>query len=382
MPLSRRAFLLSTAAVPMLGMPPLGAAAEAIPAAVIGHTGRGDFGHGLDGIFAGREGIVLVAVADPDDAGRERARARTGALRAYADYRELLARERPKLVSVAMRHADQHRDIVEACLKAGAHVYLEKPLARSAAESDAMLALAVRLGLKLAVAHTMRMAPAVVRLREAVQGGRLGEVREIRAFGKQDSRAGGEDMMVLGTHLFDLCRLWVGDPIWVSGRVLLGGRAVVVGDRRRVKDDVGWVAGDQVFASFGFPGGVHGTFTSDAKLRESTGHWGLEIHGTRAVARLMCDLNPTALVREAGTWKTSGRTDSWETLASDASRDQATHNDAPVTDWLAAIREGREPECSARNAAWAVEMAMGVYGSALTGRTLSFPLEERKHPLE
>jgi hypothetical protein len=38
-------------------------------------------------------------------------------------------------------------------------------------------------------------------------------------------------------------------------------------------------------------------------------------------------------------------------------------------------------ECSGRNGAWAVEMVMGVYQAALTGRRLTFPLAARRHPL-
>jgi hypothetical protein len=57
------------------------------------------------------------------------------------------------------------------------------------------------------------------------------------------------------------------------------------------------------------------------------------------------------------------------------------HNHGPVGDWLDAIAHQREPECSGRNGAWAVEMAMGVYQATLTGRRVSFPLAERGHPL-
>ncbi len=384
-PRSRRVFLAS-AALPLLlasrdARSAAGTDTAPLTAAVIGHTGRGDYGHGLDMIFAGRPGVSLLAVADPEEAGRRAAMKRSGAPRSYADYRELLEKERPRLVSVAMRHADQHRDIVVDCLNAGAHVYLEKPIGRTAAEADDMLRLAVAQKLQVAVAHTMRMAPSVVRLRAALRDGRLGDLREIRAFGKQDARAGGEDMMVLGTHLFDLCRALAGDPEWVSGRVLVGGRAARVDDRRRVKDDVGWVAGNQVFATFGFGRGVHATFTSDGALREVTGRWGLEVHGTKATARILCDINPAVLIRDTGAWAPTGREDRWVTLASDIARDESTHNHGPVSDWLEAIRAAREPECSARNAAWAVEMAMGVYASSLSGRTLPFPLTERGHPL-
>jgi predicted dehydrogenase len=191
-----------------------------LKAAVIGHTGRGDYGHGMDGIFQNREGIEVVAVADPNAEGRARIAAKIGAPRQYADYRELLAKERPRLISVAMRHADLHHDVIHAALNSGAHVYCEKPFTTTSAEADELLRVAANHGLKIAVAHTMRMMPVATRLKQALREGLIGELVEMRAFGKQDARVGGEDMMVLGSHLFDLMRMFAGDPLSCSARVL------------------------------------------------------------------------------------------------------------------------------------------------------------------
>src|SRR4030095_14923837 len=47
-------------------------------AAIIGHTGRGNFGHGLDQAFYGLPNVETVAVADPDEARRPRAQGRRG----------------------------------------------------------------------------------------------------------------------------------------------------------------------------------------------------------------------------------------------------------------------------------------------------------------
>src|SRR6187402_2705 len=66
-------------------------------AVVIGHTGRGDYGHGLDKVFTGRPGVELVALADPDEAGRKKTAAALGLTKQYADYREMLAKEKPAL---------------------------------------------------------------------------------------------------------------------------------------------------------------------------------------------------------------------------------------------------------------------------------------------
>ncbi len=46
-----------------------------------------------------------------------------------------------------------------------------------------------------------------------------------------------------------------------------------------------------------------------------------------------------------------------------------------------AIVKNRQPECSGRNGAWAVEMTLAVYHAALSGKRVSFPLTVRTHPL-
>lgn len=351
-------------------------------AAVIGHSGRGEYGHGLEEIFRNRPGIETVALADPDEKGRNRTGQAIEAARTYADYRELLRVEKPDLVSVCMRHADQHHAVCRAALEVGAHVYCEKPFVRFPAEADEVLKLAAALDRKVAVAHTMRMAPVVLRLRTLIQDGVLGEIVEVRAHGKQDLRAGGEDLMVLGSHLFDLFRLFLGDPLSCTARVLWRGRDITVEDRRKVKDDVGWVAGDEVNAQFEFANGLVATFSSSTRLREARGPWGIELVGTQAVARLNADMNPIAFLRNGGPWPPGGRTETWVPVAAAPGTRPVSHNAWPVDDWLKAIRSNREPECSGKNGAWAVEMVMAVYRAALTGRRVNFPLTERGHPLE
>ena len=352
--------------------------AAGMKAAVIGHTGGGDYGHGLDQIFKDRAGLEVVAVADPDEAGRRKAQERSGAARSYADYRELLGREKPQLVSVAMRHSVPHHEIILAALHAGAHVYVEKPFSVTPAESDELLAEAKKRGLKIAVAHTMRVTPGIRGLGKLLGEGGLGELVELRAFGKQDARAGGEDLMVLGSHLMDLMRVFAGDPLWCTARVRQGDREITAADARTVRDNVGPVAGNHVFAQYAFARGVQGSFASSARLKETVGHWGLEVWGSKGVARINCDLEPHVFVRSAGAWKPEGRTDEWKPL-------NAKYLDGsgldPVGDWLAAIKENRAPACSGENGAWAVEMVLAAYHAALTGGRVAFPLTNRKHPL-
>src|SRR5262245_48254090 len=212
--------------------------------AVIGRTGKGNYGNGLDTVWNQIENVQVVAVADPDEKGRTAAAARIKAKAAYADYREMLDKERPEVVSVADRWLDQHRDMVLACVGRGAHVFLEKPMARTLREADEIVAACERHHVKLAIAHQTRYSPRVKVIRDLI-GGRLGDLVEFRGRGKEDPRGGGEDLMVLGTHVFDLMRLFAGDARWCFADVRQGGRPATKTDLRQAGEGIGPILGDQ-----------------------------------------------------------------------------------------------------------------------------------------
>ena len=100
----------------------------------------------MERVFAGLPGVTVAAVADPDKAGRTKAKAASGAARDYADYREMLDREKPDLLSIGPRWASEHHAMAMAGLKAGAHLYLEKPFTISLAEAEEILRLAKKRG--------------------------------------------------------------------------------------------------------------------------------------------------------------------------------------------------------------------------------------------
>lgn len=355
---------------------------------IIGHTGEGDYGHGLDVAFKDIPSVEVVAVADPDAAGRGKALERSGATRQYADYRELLEKEKPQLVCLASRWTHERHAAAMAALRVGAHLFTEKPFTTTLAEADEILALAERTGAKIAVAHQMRLAPSVQALQKAIAEGLLGDLLEINAWGKQDSRAGGEDMIVLGSHLFDLMRLFAGDADWCTARVLQGGRDITRADAHRVKEQIGPVAGDEVSAQFAFARGVTGSFTTRARLQQQIGHWGLELVGSKTSVRLLADVYPAIQVLRPGKWDSAGRMDQWQPLESDPGaklsadeRGFGPANRRVVEDWLDAIKNNREPVSSGRNAMKSIEMIMAVYQAALSGGRVPLPLKSRQHPL-
>ncbi len=357
-------------------------------AAVIGHTGRGNFGHGLDLIFNDRRGIEVVAVADPDGIGRAKAQKAARAARGYADYREMLEKERPQLVSVAPRLTDQRHAMVSAALAVGAHVYCEKPFMRTLAEADDVLLTAARTGRKIAVAHQGRVSPATLLLKRSLDEGLIGELLEIRVHGKQDRRAGGEDMVVLGTHQFDTVRFLAGDPLWCVACISQRGREATRTDIRAATEDIGPVLGDEIEAMFALPRGVNVYYTSREKGAATAGPWGLEVIGTKGRLRLLSDPRTQAFVLREGLIGAKGKIREWLPLT-DASTDSPAGHDASfpaanarvVDDWLSAIAADREPACSGHAAMRSLEMIHAVFSAGLAGGRVTFPLQDRAHPL-
>jgi predicted dehydrogenase len=390
--MKRRTFLQHAAAWPAFAsLRPVRASPAApagrMTAVIIGHTARGNYGHGLDVVFNDRPDIEVVAVADPDAKGRAAAQVRAKAARSYADYREMLERERPQLAVVAPRWTDQHHAMMMAALAAGAHVYCEKPFTRTLAEADEVLVTAQRLGLKIAVAHQGRLAPETLRLKRRMDDGLIGELLEIRAHGKQDRRAGGEDMVVLGTHQFDLVRFFAGDPLWCTARVLQNGREITRADARAATEDIGPVAGDEIAAMFALPRGVNVHYTSRAKNARVAGPWGIEFIGTTGRVRLLNDVHIQVFVLRTGPLTARGGTREWVPLADEPNAHSAeggfqSANRWVVDDWLAAIAGNREPACSGFAAMKSLEMIHAVFAAGLSRGRVELPLRDRKHPLQ
>ena len=348
---------------------------------LIGDTGHGNFGHDWDVAWRTVPNTQVVAVADPDESGRRNAMNRSGAPRGYADYREMLAKEMPNIVTICPRWADQRVAMVTAAAETGAHVLVEKPFASTLGDADTLVTLTERRGIRVQVGHTARLAPVSIRVHELLQEGELGVLMEIRARGKEDLRAGGEDMMVLGTHDFDLMRYFAGDPRWVFADVTEKGRPARVS--HRTSELIGPVAGDEIASMFMFANGVHGYFASKASDVQTGKRCGVTLYGSKAVAYLPLDVapSPAPYVLRNAAWVGEGKSDSWERIGYPPGGMPLTREQANIwmaADLLCAIEQHREPVCSARDGRWAIEMATGIYQSSLGGQRVSFPLTDRR----
>jgi predicted dehydrogenase len=122
-------------------------------------------------------GLEVVGVADVNLTAAEQ-RAEDLGCPAFADHRDLLARTRPDAVAVLVPHP-LHATIAIDCLRAGAHVLVEKPIAAEVAEADRMIETAAQVGRRLAVNLQHRTRDEVRAARQIIQDGRLGEVQRV-----------------------------------------------------------------------------------------------------------------------------------------------------------------------------------------------------------
>jgi predicted dehydrogenase len=190
----------------------------------------------LDGTHAaalsGHPRVELVAGSSRDAGRRDRFASRFP-VRTYADWREMLRRERPDLVSVAT-YAAQHAEMTVACAQAGVRaVYCEKPIATRLADAEAMLAACRAAGTLLAVNHNRRYQASYRRLRDHIRAGGLGDLTGASL------QWGTGRLGNVGTHMIDAARMLTGrDVVAVSGTLDLAGRPDCRGPACR--DPGGW----------------------------------------------------------------------------------------------------------------------------------------------
>lgn len=358
--------------------------------AVIGRTGKGDYGHGLADAWKDVPKTEIVAVADEDDKGRAEAVHKLRANHGYADYREMLDKERPDIVTIAPRWVDCHHAMAMAAAEHGCHVYMEKPLCRTLAEADEIIKAFEEKHLKMAVSAQTRYAPRLHRAKELIDDGNLGDIVEMRGRGKEDHRGGGEDMLVLGYHIMDMMRYLRGDATWCMATVPAGGKPITKKDIRTDNSDgIDYIAGDEVNAMYGFAGPTTGYFGSHKAKDHAWSRFGLNIYGTKGMITLTHGSLPDAHFIEDPAWAPGRSKAKWIEISSDGLGKPETMTDpghhpsnvATCKNLIQAIETDTQPLSSVYDARAALEMIMAVYESQRTGCRVNLPMKTRKHPL-
>lgn len=172
-------------------------------------------------VMRASERTELAAVADVDEKRANEAAAAYG-IRPYTDYRTMLAKERPDIAVITLPHA-LHKEAALACVAAGCHVLLEKPMAMNEQECAEINEAAARAGIVLAVGHMQHYFSENQKAKEIVASGRLGQLVMINErrygyyFGEKrpnwflDKKWSGGGMAInIGSHSIDKIQ-WMTD---------------------------------------------------------------------------------------------------------------------------------------------------------------------------
>src|ERR1044071_14711 len=165
--------------------------------------------------YADRARITVCCDVDAVKAAQRAEQA--GAARVVTSFDEVLADPDIDAVEICTPH-HLHSDLVIAAARAGKHILCQKPLAKTLAECDAMIAAAQEAGVVLYYGETNRTMPAAQALKQALDDGRIGQLPGVQAtyahwqggkylstVWRYDPRiAGGGQLLDGGIHYIDL----------------------------------------------------------------------------------------------------------------------------------------------------------------------------------
>jgi myo-inositol 2-dehydrogenase / D-chiro-inositol 1-dehydrogenase len=164
---------------------------------------------------------VIVAVCSPNRAHVAEFAQKWKVPVAVTDYRKVLDRKDIDVVVVGIPN-DLHREVVVAAAKAGKHVILEKPIAHTLKDADAIVDACKKHKVKLMYAETICFSPKYVRAKKLVEEGAVGKLYMVKQGEKHSGphsdwfydvkRSGGGSLMDMGCHGIEWARWMYGKP--------------------------------------------------------------------------------------------------------------------------------------------------------------------------
>ena len=176
--------------------------------------GVGSMGKNHARVYSQLSGSTLVAVSDVNPQVVETTAAQF-AVRPYTDYREMLQKEKPDAVSIAVPTA-LHEKVALDTLEAGCHILIEKPIAATLDEGKNIIEAARKFNRILMIGHIIRFNPALQLLKQKLDAGDLGRIFQIfcRRAGPFPARIRDVGVVIdLAPHDVDIMRYLTGsDP--------------------------------------------------------------------------------------------------------------------------------------------------------------------------
>ena len=273
----------------------------------------------------------------------------------YEDYEAMLDEVGPDIVSISTP-VPTHAPIVLDCVASGVPdaIHCEKPMATTYGDARLMAQEARRRDIQLTFNHQRRFSPVWREPKEALDAGRIGELRRVEV--------GTSTLLDNGTHHIDLATMYADEsPVeWVIGQV----------DYREEHVKYGAHNENQGLVQWAYDSGVQGIATTGFGEEGVGVHH--RLHGTDGVVEVTPWGSPQARVREDG--------GDWEPLVDGVENSAAV---PPAIDHVVECLDASvEPEISARHALSVTEVVFAAWESARRRGRVDLPLDIADNPLE
>ena len=325
-----------------------------------------------------KNGLEIVALCDLVEENRRKALAlipeeQRGGVTLYEDYHQMLAEQKPTLVAIALGSGLKKRISVD-CMRAGANVIVEKPIALSLAEADEMIATAKECGVLLCVNHQLRFGSTVRALKAEVEAGHFGKLLHGTVQVRRNRNKA----------YFDAGK-WRGT--WAQDGGTLMNQCI------HYTDLLQWFMGSDVTEVFAYTDRLtHPYIEAEdlglALVKFANGAYGM-IEGTvNTYPRNLTD--SMAVFGEQGSVSLFGKSldevQAWNFADGPQSRDEALasfgveelgsgHNPL-YADVIDAIENGHPLMCPAEEGRKALELVLAIYLSAAEGKPVKLPLAD------
>lgn len=330
-------------------------------------------------VAAKNNGLEMVAICDIDPKCMEdkiKKFSLPATVKKYTDYKELLATEKPELVAVCTE-SGLHAQIAIDCINVGCNVIIEKPIALSISDADAIIEAAEKNDVKVCVNHQNRFNKSIAKIKDALDRDRFGRLfhgtahirwaRDWEYYSRAKWRGtwaqDGGCLMNQCIHNIDLL-------IW-----LMGGEPIeVMAYTDRMKHDY-IEAEDLGIAIVKFANGTYGIIEGTTNVYPVNLEETLYLFGEKGTVKA-----GGTSVNKIEEWSFSDELDITEDIKSQFSENPPSvygFGHTPLyADMIDAIQNNHPPLVTAYDGKKALAMVLAIYKSAAEGKPVQFPLKK------
>lgn len=322
--------------------------------------------------------LDFVAMCDisPESMRRKSSKFGLDSVKQYVDYKEMIAREKPELVAIATE-SGEHAAIALDCIEAGCNLIIEKPIALSILDADAIISAGKKKKVVVCANHQNRFNKSIQKIREALEKGRFGKMfygtahirwyRDWEYYSKADWRGTWEQdggaLMNQCIHNIDLLRWMMGNEI-----------DTVMGMTERLNHEY-IEAEDLGIALIKFKNGSYGIIEGTTNIYPENLEETLYLFGQKGTVKA-----GGISVNKIEEWKFEDSLDNPEEIK------RQFHENPPniygfghtplYADVVDAIKNQREPYVTAEDGKRALELVLAIYKSAAENKPVQLPLTE------